>query len=81
FGISEDFFPSFTAMCSAYSPKMPRCDDTGWWNLEWGFRNEVPAARDNWKSNPIGGESPYADQKKTWTSRTANIVKMLKDYH
>jgi hypothetical protein len=81
FGISEDFFPSFTAMCSAYSPQMPRCDDTGWWNLEWGFRNEVPAARENWKSNPIGGESPYADQKKTWTSRTANIVKMLKDYH
>lgn len=81
FGVSEDFFPSFTAMCNAYSPKLPRCDDTGWWNLEWGFRNEVPAARENWKHNPIGGESPYADQKKTWTSRTADIVDLLKRYH
>lgn len=81
FGISEDFFPSFTAMCNLFATRMPRCDDSGWWNLEWGYRNEVPAARANWKTNPIGGESPYADQKKTWTSRTADIVKLLRDYH
>ncbi|NUO77988.1 MAG: DUF4832 domain-containing protein [Lysobacter sp.] len=81
FGFSEDFFPSFTAMCNAYTPKLKRCDDTGWWNLEWGYRNEVPAARENWRLNPIGGESPYADQKKLWTDRTADIVKMVRDYH
>lgn len=81
FGFSEDYFPSFTAMCNAFATKMPLCDDTGWWNLEWGYRNEIPAARNNWKSNPIGGESPLASQKTTWTSRTADIVKLLRDYH
>ena len=81
FGFSEDFFPSYTAMCNAYTPMLKRCDDSGWWNLEWGYRNEVPAARENWRLNPIGGESPYADQKKLWTDRTADIVKLVRDYH
>lgn len=81
FGFSEDFFPTFTAACDAFRPALPDCDDEGFWNLEWGFRNEVPAARENWRANPIGGESPEETQKDTWTQRTNDIVKLLRDYH
>lgn len=81
FGISEDYFPSFTAMCNRFTTPLPECDDGGWWNLEWGFRNEVPDAKNNWISNPIAGESPLDSQKNTWTSRTADIVALIKQYH
>ncbi|QNH14880.1 DUF4832 domain-containing protein [Xanthomonas sp. SI] len=81
FGFHEDFFPSFTASCSAFSPALPSCSDDGWWNLEYGLSNEVPAARQNWMVSPISGESPNANQKSTWINRTADIRKLLRDYH
>lgn len=80
-GFAEDYFPSFTGACAAYSPKMPLCDDSGWWNLEYGFRNEVAAARSNWLANPVSGESPTNAQKAVWSSRTSDIVSLLKAYH
>ncbi len=81
FGFHEDYFPSFTGSCSAFSPQMPDCSDDGWWNLEYGLANEVPAARQNWKLNPISGESPNATQKSTWINRTANVRTLLRNYH
>ncbi|WMJ70825.1 DUF4832 domain-containing protein [Stenotrophomonas sp. 24(2023)] len=81
FGIYEDYFPSFTAKCTAFSPALPSCSDTGWWNLEYAFTHEAPAARQNWKINPISGESPNTNQKNTWTQRTADVRKLLRDYH
>ncbi|WP_369935323.1 DUF4832 domain-containing protein [Xanthomonas tesorieronis] len=81
FGFHEDYFPSFTASCAAFSPAMPSCSDDGWWNLEYGLSNEVPAARQNWMVSPISGESPNANQKSTWINRTADIRKLLRDYH
>ncbi|GAB3052590.1 DUF4832 domain-containing protein [Stenotrophomonas tumulicola] len=81
FGFHEDYFPSFTGSCSAFSPQMPSCDDTGWWNLEYGLAHEVPAARQNWMVNPVSGESPNNNQKATWTNRTADVRKLLRDYH
>ena len=81
FGFSEDYFPSFTAMCNKFATKLPECDDSGWHNLEWGFRNDATAARGNWKFNPIGGESPNSGQKATWTGRTNDILTLLREYH
>ena len=81
FGFHEDYFPSFTGSCSAFNPQMPDCSDDGWWNLEYGLANEVPAARQNWKLNPISGESPNATQKSTWINRTANVRTLLRNYH
>ena len=31
--------------------------------------------------NPVSGESPNSDQKSTWTNRTADVRKLLRDYH
>lgn len=81
FGFHEDYFPSFTGKCNAFNPQMPSCSDDGWWNLEYGLANEVPAARQNWMVNPVSGESPNSDQKSTWTNRTADVRKLLRDYH
>ena len=53
FGFHEDYFPSFTGKCNAFNPQMPSCSDDGWWNLEYGLANEVPAARQKASSAPI----------------------------
>lgn len=81
FGFHEDYFPSFTAKCNLFSTQMPSCSDTGWWNLEYAFTHEAPAARQNWMVNPVSGESPNTNQKNTWTNRTADVRKLLRDYH
>ena len=81
FGFHEDYFPSFTALCSRFSPAMPRCSSGGDWNLEWAMANVTPGSRDNWRSAPISGESPFSDQKNTWTARTADVLSLLRDYH
>lgn len=79
FGFHEDFFPSFTSNCDK---GLPRCNDSGDWNLEYGFTHVVPDARDNWKVSPISGESPLADQKNTWINSEAyKIVQIIQDYH
>jgi len=81
FGFHEDYFPSFTGKCNLFSTPMPSCSDDGWWNLEYGLANEVPAARQNWMVNPVSGESPNTNQKNTWTNRTADVRRLLRDYH
>ena len=78
FGFHEDYFPSFTASC-IYG--FPACDDDGDWNMEYGYANVVPAARDNWKVNPVSGESPTTVQKNAWTNDTADILTVLGLYH
>jgi len=80
FGFHEDYFPSFTGLCSRFSPALPRCSSTGDWNLEWAMLNVTPASLDNWRSAPISGESPFSDQKNTWTERTADIISLLRDF-
>ncbi len=78
FGFHEDYFPSFTAMC-IYG--FPQCDDSGDWNLEYGFSQVVPAARNNWQINPVSGESPLASQKDAWVNDESDITTVLNDYH
>ena len=41
FGLHEDFFPSFTGP-PIYG--FSQCDDTGDWNLEYGYQNVTPAS-------------------------------------
>jgi len=77
----EDYFPSFTGACNQFPTPMPRCDDSGNWNLEWALANESPAARDNWISNPVSGESPLSDQKNVWVTRQADIETLIRLYH
>ncbi|MBX3724506.1 MAG: DUF4832 domain-containing protein [Xanthomonadales bacterium] len=81
FGFHEDYFPSFTALCSRFVPAFPRCSSTGDWNLEWAMLNVTPASQDNWRSAPLSGESPFSDQKNTWTERTADVVSLLRSFH
>jgi hypothetical protein len=81
FGFHEDYFPSFTGACHRFVPPLPLCDDGGNWNLEWGLANEVPAARDNWRSHPVSGESPFASQKNVWVTRRADVEALVRDYH
>lgn len=78
FGFHEDYFPSFTANC-IYG--FPACNDDGDWNMEYGFANVVPAARENWRVNPISGESPTTAQKNAWTTDTADVITVIGNYH
>ncbi len=78
FGFYEDYFPSFTTNC-IYD--FPDCSDTGSWNLEFGFSNIVPDARNNWMSNPISGESPLSTQREAWVNDTEDIITVINDYH
>lgn len=77
FGFHEDYFPSFTASC-LYG--FPECDDSGDWSMEYGYAH-LPAARNNWRVNPISGESPFTAQKNAWINDTADILTVLHDYH
>jgi Domain of unknown function (DUF4832) len=78
FGFHEDYFPSFTANC-LYG--FPLCDASGDWNLEYGLANVVPAARNNWRFNPLSGESPLASQQNTWVNDTDDVITVLRNYH
>ena len=78
FAFHEDYFPSFTANC-IYG--FPLCDASGDWSLEYGLANVVPAARQNWRLNPVSGESPTASQQNTWTGDTDDVITVLRNYH
>lgn len=78
FGFYEDYFPSFTAPC-VYD--FPSCSDDGDWNLSYGFQHVVPAAAQNWQSNPVSGESPTLAQKLTWSNDFSDVMTVLRDYH
>ncbi len=78
FGFHEDYFPSFTGPC-IYD--LPQCDDSGDWNLEYGFANRVPAARNNWQVSPISGESPLHSQQNAWLTDEADVTTLINDYH
>ncbi|MBK7144223.1 MAG: DUF4832 domain-containing protein [Xanthomonadales bacterium] len=81
FGFHEDYFPSFTASCSRYAPPLPLCDDSGDWNLEYALTHQSPQARDNWRVNPISGESPLPAQQDVWVTRQAVIEDLIAAYH
>ena len=81
FGFHEDFFPSFTALCSRFSPALPRCSSSGDWNMEWAMINVTPGSIHNWQRSPISGESPFSDQKNTWTERTSDVLSLLRQFH
>ncbi|MBU1693669.1 MAG: DUF4832 domain-containing protein [Verrucomicrobia bacterium] len=78
FGFHEDYFPSFTAPC-IYG--FPDCDDTGDWSLYYGFTMVNTAAVNNWRFNPITGESPEDDQKRTWSNDFNDVMTVIRDYH
>ncbi len=78
FGFHEDYFPSFTGPC-IYG--LPQCDDSGDWNLEYGFTNIAPPARNNWQVNPISGESPLSSQQNAWINDEADVTTLINDYH
>ncbi|HJU38176.1 MAG TPA: hypothetical protein VJ724_01290, partial [Tahibacter sp.] len=78
FGFHEDYFPSFTANC-IYGFAL--CDDDGDWNLEYGLTHVAPAARENWRVNPVSGESPMTAQKNAWTNDTADVLTVIGNYH
>jgi hypothetical protein len=81
FGFHEDYFPSFTALCSRFSPPLPRCSSSGDWNMEWAMLNATPGSINNWRRAPISGESPFNDQKNTWTERSADVLSLLRQFH
>ena len=62
-----------SAACSRYAPPLPLCDDGGDWNLEWAITIQSPEARDNWRVNPLSGESPLPAQQNVWVTRQAVI--------
>lgn len=78
FGFHEDYFPSFTAPCM-YG--FPSCDDSGDWSLHYCFQNINPAATNNWRTNPISGESPTTSQKRAWSNDFNDVMTVLRDYH
>jgi len=82
FGFYEDYFPSFTVQCSRY-PEFGNtwCSDGGDWNLYYGYTYLTPESVDNWKSNPISGESPVGDQQSFWINKTAAVRRALREYH
>lgn len=80
-GFHEDYFPSFTGTCARFVPALPLCDDGGDWNLEWAMAHETPESRDNWRLQPLSGESPLAAQKDVWISRAGDIETLIRDYH
>lgn len=78
-GFYEDYFPSYTGNCQI---GIPDCNDEGSWNLEWGYSNLVPKAREYWKKHPISGESPLDEQKNTWIDdRQPKIIDLIRKYH
>lgn len=80
-GFHEDYFPSFTGSCARFAPPLPLCDDSGDWNLEWAMTHATPESRDNWRLHPLSGESPLAQQKNVWVSRSGDIETLIRDYH
>ncbi|MCO5067793.1 MAG: DUF4832 domain-containing protein [Kiritimatiellae bacterium] len=78
FGFHEDYFPSFTAPC-IYG--FPDCSDDGPWSMDYCYKNVTTGSVDNWKSNPISGESPNTNQKRTWSNNWNNVMTVLRDYH
>lgn len=78
FGFHEDYFPSYTAPC-IYG--FPYCSDTGDWNLHYCYQHVNPAAATNWTLNPISGESPRTNQKRTWSNDWADVMTVIRDYH
>jgi len=78
FGFHEDYFPSFTAACN-YG--FPDCSDDGDWSLHYCFQHVTPAATNNWRVNPISGESPTTNQKRTWSNDFNDVMTVLRDYH
>lgn len=78
FGFHEDYFPSFTAPC-VYG--FPDCDDSGDWNMDYCFAHVVTGAVNNWRHNPVSGESPMATQKRTWSNDFADVMTVIQDYH
>ncbi len=78
FGFHEDYFPSFTAPC-IYG--FPSCSDSGDWSLHYCLQNITPAATNNWRFNPVSGESPTTSQKRTWSNDFNDVMTVLRDYH
>lgn len=78
FGFHEDYFPSFTAPC-IYG--FPSCSDDGDWSLHYCFQNITPSATNNWHHNPVSGESPTTNQKRTWSNDYEDVMTVLRDYH
>ncbi len=78
FGFHEDYFPSFTGP-DIYG--FPDADDTGDWNLYYCFQNITPGSVDNWKANPISGESPNSNQKQAWFNDFDDIITVIEDFH
>ncbi len=78
FGFHEDYFPSFTAPCN-YG--FPLCSDDGDWSLHYCLHHVTPSAITNWRANPISGESPNINQKRTWSNDVADVMTVLRDYH
>ena len=78
FGFHEDYFPSFTAPC-VYG--FPDCDDSGDWSLDYCFQNVTTGSVDNWRSNPVSGESPVAAQKRAWSNDFNDVLTVIRNYH
>ena len=78
FGFHEDYFPSFTAPC-IYG--FPSCSAGGDWNLHYCYLHVNPAASNNWRHNPISGESPGTSQKHAWSNDFDDVMTVLRDYH
>ncbi len=81
FGFYEDYFPTFTVRCANYPEFSESCSDGGDWNLDYGYRFLTPASTDNWKSNPVSGESPLGTQQSFWINKTGAINRALREYH
>jgi hypothetical protein len=78
FGFHEDYFPSFTGP-DIYG--FPDADDTGDWNMYYCFQNITTNSDNNWKVNPISGESPNTSQKNTWFNDCDDIITVINDFH
>ena len=78
FGFHEDYFPSFTAEC-LYG--FPFCSDDGDWNLYYCFQTVNPSASNNWRFNPVSGESPAPPQQYAWTNDTEDLLTVIRNYH
>lgn len=81
FGFYEDYFPTFTVRCANYPEFSNSCSDGGDWNLDYGYRFLTPASVDNWKSNPVSGESPLGTQQSFWINKTNAVTRALREYH
>ena len=91
YGFYEDYFPTFTVDCSeavyrdafdfTAADGIDYCNSEGNWNLYYAMANDTPGSFDNWKSNPISGESPLGQQQSFWINDTAAIRTALREYH